>query len=75
MRYRRDIEDTNGDLLEIEIYCSAQCWRDAGLGDPFGHYYPAPEPTDYDQHCPKCERVVVVGYESGVPSFDGWPDV
>lgn len=73
MRYIRHIEDATGDLVDIEIYCSADCWRDAGLGDPRGHYVPCPEPADYDQHCPQCGRVVVVGYGNSAPSFDGWP--
>lgn len=71
MRYRRDIEDVNGDLVDVEVYCSADCWKAAGLGDPFGHYVPCPEAADYDQHCPHCGRVVVAAI--GAESFDGWP--
>jgi hypothetical protein len=71
MRYVNMIEDDRGDLVEIDIYCSSTCWRDAGLGDPFGHYWPCPEATDYAQHCPQCSRVVVAAI--GEPSFDGWP--
>jgi hypothetical protein len=73
MRYLNLIEDARGDLVEVEIYCSSDCWRDAGLGDPHGFAYPAPEQADYDQHCPHCERVVVVAIDSETPSFDGWP--
>lgn len=71
MRYVRYIEATNGDLVDIEIYCSSQCWRDAGLGDPFGNYIPCPEKADYSQHCPTCETVTVAAI--GEPSFDSWP--
>jgi hypothetical protein len=73
MRYMNFIEDASGDLVDLEIYCSAECWRDAGLGDPFGYAWPAPEPADYTQHCPNCGLVVVVGYSDPQPSFDGWP--
>jgi hypothetical protein len=71
MRYVRWIEDACGDLVDLEIYCSATCWTESGLGDPYGHYIPCPEAADYDQHCPQCGRVVVVAIET--PSFDGWP--
>lgn len=71
MRYVHDIEDERGDLVDREIYCSAQCWSDAGLGDHFGHYIPCPEATDYAQHCPQCSMVVVAAIDE--PAFDGWP--
>ena len=71
MRYVDYIEDSQGDLVDIHIYCSADCWRAAGLGDPFGHYIPAPEKADYAQHCPQCGRVTVAAIDE--PSFDGWP--
>jgi hypothetical protein len=71
MRHRRDIEDERSDLIEVEIYCSAQCWRDAGLGDPHGHYDPCPEQADYPQHCPTCGVCTVAAI--GGPSFDSWP--
>jgi hypothetical protein len=70
-RYLRTIEDSHGDLIDMEVYCSSQCWRDAGLGDPHGFAYPAPEKADYDQHCPQCGTVTVAAI--GSPSFDGWP--
>lgn len=73
MRYVHYTEDEKGDVVDVAIYCSATCWQDASLGDPSGHYIPAPEPADYDQHCPTCERVVVVGNDNPQPSFDGWP--
>ena len=71
MRYVRYVEDDRGDLVEVEVYCSAQCWRDAGLGDPFGHYIPSPEPADYAQHCPQCGTMTVAPIDE--PAFDGWP--
>ncbi len=59
MTYVRLIEDSRGDLVDIEHYCSTICWRDAGLGDPHGHAWPCPEQADYAQHCPSCGSVAV----------------
>ena len=71
MRYVQMIEDDRGDLVDIEVYCSAQCWRDAGPGDPFGHAWPCPEETDYRQFCPQCGTCTVAAIDE--PSFDSWP--
>lgn len=59
MTYVRMLEDQNGDLVEIEHYCSVQCWLDAGLENPQGNYWPCPEAADYDQYCPTCGSVAV----------------
>ena len=72
MRYRNDIEDERGDILDIEIYCSADCYREGTGQDPYGHAYPCPEMTNYRQYCPVCETCTVA--EIGEPSFDSWPD-
>lgn len=72
MRYRRDIEDEQGDLIELEVYCGPDCFR-AGTGeDPFGHAWPCPEMTDSRQCCPFCDRITVAAIGEG--SFDAWPD-
>jgi hypothetical protein len=71
MRYVDMIEDETGDLVEIDIYCSADCFREGTGQEPFGHAWPCPEPADYDQHCPTCETVTVAAI--GSESFDGWP--
>ena len=64
MTYVRMIEDARGDLVDIEHYCDAVCYR-AGTGDdPFGHHWPCPESADYDQHCPYCSAVSVPGIDS-----------
>jgi hypothetical protein len=71
MRYVDMIEDETGDLVGIDIYCSAACFREGTGQEPFGHAWPCPEAADYDQHCPTCETVTVAAI--GPPSFDGWP--
>jgi hypothetical protein len=72
MRYLNAIEDERGDLVDIEVYCSAECWREAGLGDPYGHYIPCPEMADYRQYCPVCETCTVAAI--GEDGFDSWPE-
>lgn len=71
-RYLDAIEDANGDLVSLDIYCSATCFRERTGKDPYGHEWPVPEKTDYRQFCPNCERVVVAAIDER--SFDGWPD-
>jgi hypothetical protein len=61
--YVRMIEDAKGDLIDIEQYCSATCWRDAGFDDPNDARWPCPERTDYAQHCPACGEVAVEAIE------------
>lgn len=72
MRYVEYIEDSSGDLVDIGIYCSADCFRDGTGLAPFGHYIPNPEMTDSRQCCPSCDIVTVAAI--GEPSFDSWPD-
>ncbi len=62
MRYVNMIEDSRGDLVDIEIYCSAYCWPDS-LGPADGHGWPCPEATDYPQYCPTCGTCVVEAIE------------
>lgn len=72
VRYQRDIDDERGDLVDIEVFCSAGCYREHTGEDPFGHYVPCPEMADYRQYCPRCETCTVA--EIGEGSFDSWPD-
>lgn len=61
MTYVRMIEDSYGDLVDIEHYCSAACFT-KGTGksayDPPA-YWPCPEQADYPQYCPVCEEMTV----------------
>jgi hypothetical protein len=70
MRYVNFIEDSRGDLVEIEVYCSALCWPDV-LGPAYGHAWPCPEKADYRQYCPTCGTCTVAAIEDD--SFDSWP--
>lgn len=64
MTYVRFIEDSRGDVVDIEHYCDAICYA-AGTGESaFGHHWPCPDQADYDQHCPYCGAVSVVGIDS-----------
>lgn len=59
MTFVRLIEDTRGDLVEIEHYCSASCFVEATGKDAYGHRWPCPERADFPQHCPACGAVSV----------------
>lgn len=64
MTYVRMIEDARGDVVDIEHYCDALCYE-SGTGEKaFGHHWPCPEQADYDQHCPFCGAVSVIGLDS-----------
>jgi hypothetical protein len=72
MRYLNAIEDADGDLVDMEIYCSADCFREGTGEDAYGHAWPCPEKTDYRQYCPVCEACTVAEIDES--SFDSWPD-
>ena len=70
-RYVNMVEDNMGDLVDIEVYCSAQCFREGTGQDAYGHAWPCPEMTNYRQHCPTCETVTVAALDED--SSDSWP--
>ncbi len=66
MTYVAMLEDQNGDIVEIDHYCSPQCFTQ-GTGNPaYGNYWPCPERADYPQYCPTCgvETVRANDYET-----------
>lgn len=66
MTYVAMLEDQNGDIVDIEHYCSPQCFTE-GTGNPAcGNHWPCPEQADYPQYCPTC------GDES-VPALETTP--
>jgi hypothetical protein len=71
MRYVNMIEDDRGDLVDIEVYCSADCFERGTGREAFGHAWPCPEQADYRQYCPTCGTCTVVAIED--ESFDSWP--
>ena len=57
MLYVVFIDDINGDLVEIEYYCSSICApEDSGA-------WPGGMETDYDQHCTECGDLIREGLE------------
>ena len=59
MTYVNLIEDTRGDLVEIEHYCSTECFRQGTGKDAHGYRWPCPEQADYNQYCPTCGVLAV----------------
>jgi hypothetical protein len=74
MRYLNEITDESGDVLELEIYCGPDCFREGTGKAPHGFGYPCPELADYRQYCPNCGRVVTAAIGEPAGSFDGWPN-
>jgi hypothetical protein len=48
------IEDVEGDLVDVQVYCSAMCYTDATGQGAYGHAWPGGMETDYDQYCDSC---------------------
>ena len=59
MLHVRMIEDTQGDLVNMEYYCSALCAREANVPEPSA--WPGGMETDYDQHCAQCGDLIAAG--------------
>ena len=70
--YLRDWEDSNGDAIEREVYCSAGCYhysltvRPVGAPDrdgltlSEGGAWPGYE-SEHDEYCSGCEKVAAYG--------------
>jgi hypothetical protein len=55
MTHAEHIEDPNsGDLIDVNYYCSGQCYTLSTGGDAYGHAYPGGSETDYDVMCHHC---------------------
>ena len=59
MTYVNMIEDANGDLIDIDHYCSAHCFTQGTGQNADGARWPCPEQTDYPQYCPTCGDLTV----------------
>ena len=60
----RMIEDTNGDLVGINYYCSAQCYTLSTGTEAYGHAWPGGSETDYDVMCHHCGTLLWRGLSS-----------
>jgi len=48
------IEDLQGDLVDIEYFCSAQCFETTTNRPAYGNAWPGGMETDYDVTCFCC---------------------
>ena len=48
------IEDTQGDLVDVQYFCSGQCYTLTTGNDYYGHGWPCGSETDYDVSCSHC---------------------
>jgi len=55
------IEDTQGDLVDIEYYCGPLCANEAGIPEPSA--WPGGMETGHDQSCNQCGRLIAHGME------------
>ena len=58
MTHANFIEDNQGDLVDIEWYCSAFGYSESVGTDAYGHAYPGGSETDYDVHCHHCKDLM-----------------
>lgn len=75
--YLREWEDSNGDVVEREVYCDSWCYRDSFDRMPVGYVnrfgftlseggaWPGYE-SDYDEYCPECGKVAARGIAAEV---------
>ena len=64
MTHVEHIEDTSGDLVDINYFCSAQCYTLSTGGDAYGHAWPGGSETDYDVMCHHCGTLLWRGLSS-----------
>lgn len=61
MLHVRFIEDSIGNLVDIEYYCGQLCATEANVPQPSA--WPGGMETDSDQHCTNCETHIAHGLE------------
>ena len=64
MTYVEMIEDSQGDLVEIEYYCSAICYESDKGKSASGQAWPGGMETDYDVRCSRCADFMWKGLEA-----------
>ena len=65
MTHAEHIEDPNsGDLIDINYFCSGQCYTLSPGGDAYGHAWPGGSETDYDVMCHHCGTLLWRGLSS-----------
>ncbi len=68
MLHVRMIEDSIGDLVDIDYYCSQYCALKADVPQPSA--WPGGMETDYDQYCGNCETLIA----RGLSYYDDMPE-
>ena len=54
MTHVEHIEADGGDLVDVNYFCSAQCYTLSTGGEAYGHAWPGGSETDYDVMCHHC---------------------
>lgn len=62
------IEDEEGNLIDVDWYCSAFCFNEAMQDqekdkDSYGHAYPCGVETEEDVYCDNCKDLLWSGYK------------
>ena len=57
------IEDSRGDLIDVNYYCSGSCYTLGTGEDSSGHGWPCGSETDYDVCCHHCGTLLWRGLE------------
>jgi hypothetical protein len=64
MTYVEMIEDSQGNLVDINCFDSAWCFNESTGRDSYGSAWPGGMETDYDVHCHNCGDLMWHGLES-----------
>ena len=63
MTHANMIEDSQGDLVDIEWFCSASCYSSSTNNEAYGHAWPGGDETDYDVYCHNCKDLIWHGLQ------------
>jgi len=63
MIYVEQLEDENGDLVDIFYYCSSFCYETETGKPAYGHGWLYGPETDYDVHCQNCGELLWEGLQ------------
>ncbi len=61
MTYADMIQDSQGDLVDIEWFCSAGCYEKSTNNGAEGHAWPGGGETDYNVYCHNCQNLIWKG--------------
>ena len=60
------IDDTQGDLVDVQYFCSGECYTLVTGNDYYGHGWPCGSETDYNVYCAEdsCQQLLWHGLNS-----------